>query len=122
MSALAAGVMAWLAAAHPRGTDNSPTDAARPMPATTPGPPGEPTTLPSAPIALAPFSTAPSTALAAAGTIPFMKELVVFVIDTPELSIDMLLLTIETMLLIGERCGLRAFQVSPSHDVGDEPC
>ncbi|CKS91491.1 Uncharacterised protein [Mycobacterium tuberculosis] len=66
-SARAAGGTAWLAAAHAGGTDNEPTEAARPKLAATPAPrpeepSDEPSWLPSELIAQTPFSAAVSTA------------------------------------------------------------
>ncbi|SIP68257.1 Uncharacterized PPE family protein PPE19 (fragment) [Mycobacterium tuberculosis] len=58
-SARAAGVTAWLAAAQACGTDNEPTEAARPKLAATPPPrPEEPSELPSELIARTPFCAA----------------------------------------------------------------
>ncbi len=66
-SARAAGVTAWLAAAQACGTDNEPTEAARPELAATPAPrPEEPSELPSELIAWTPFCAAVCTAWAAA--------------------------------------------------------
>ncbi|WP_435673748.1 PE/PPE C-terminal domain-containing protein [Mycobacterium tuberculosis] len=59
---------------------------------------------------------------AAAGAKPFNIELKVLVIDTPELVIDMWLLAIDTMLLIGDRCGETVFHRPPSLEEGVVPC
>ncbi|COW75956.1 Uncharacterised protein [Mycobacterium tuberculosis] len=113
-----------MAAAQACGTDNEPTEAARPKLAATPPPrPEEPSELPSELIARTPFCAAVCTAwAAAAGAKPFNIELKVLVIDTPELVIDMWLLAIDTMLLIGDRCGETVFHRPPSLEEGVVPC
>ncbi|VAZ85208.1 hypothetical protein LAUMK42_04041 [Mycobacterium persicum] len=63
--------------------------------------------------------TAPSTAFFASGISPFINEFMVLVIETPELVIDTWLLTIEMMLLIGDRCGETVFQSSPTFAKGE---
>ncbi|CKU86455.1 Uncharacterised protein [Mycobacterium tuberculosis] len=113
-----------MAAAQACGTDNEPTEAARPELAATPPPrPEEPSELPSELIAWTPFCAAVCTAwAAAAGAKPFNIECKVLVIDTPVPIIDMWLLAIELTLLSGDRCGETAVHSPPSLEEGTTPC